>query len=128
MFIDIDAAHSGNEAQIPDFIFYSVFIVYHLYWHTGNEARIPNFILIHRATRPNLPAAVHYIKSVIFAGRNVQARFLNDFHGSGKQPNAQFWPYFDERTGEKRMGVKTIAQIKRGQARHATCRVDPRRA
>ena len=44
-----------------------------------------------------------------------EARFLNDYHGTGCSPNAQFWPYFDERTGEKRMGVKTIAPIHRGQ-------------
>ena len=119
MFIDIDAAHSGNEARIPGLI------------DPWGHA-VPVFLLLcddfnPSSMRPNLPAAVHYIKSVICAGRDVQARFLNDFHGSGKQPNAQFWPYFDERTGEKRMGVKTIAQIQRGQARHATCHVDPRR-
>eukprot|EP00967_Tisochrysis_lutea_P060079 scaffold76740_cov28-Tisochrysis_lutea.AAC.1 len=40
-----------------------------------------------------------------------ESRFLNDHHGICNAPNAQFWPYFDITSGEKRMAVKTIAPI-----------------
>jgi len=44
-----------------------------------------------------------------------EARFVNDFHGTGADgPNAQFWPYFDSATGEKRMSVKTTAPVPAG--------------
>jgi len=44
-----------------------------------------------------------------------ESRFINDFHGTGQQPNSQFWPYYDETTGEKRMAIKTIKPISCGQ-------------
>ena len=44
-----------------------------------------------------------------------ESRFINDFHGTGQQPNSQFWPYYDETTGEKRMAIKTIKPIISGQ-------------
>ena len=44
-----------------------------------------------------------------------EGRFVNDFHGTGLTPNAQFWPYYDSVTGEKRMAVKSIAPIAVGQ-------------
>jgi SET domain-containing protein len=44
-----------------------------------------------------------------------EGRFVNDFRGTGMKPNAQFWPYFDSVTGEKRMAVKSIAPILSGQ-------------
>jgi len=40
-----------------------------------------------------------------------EARFLNDFHGTGKTPNAQFFHYVDQNTGEKRISVKTLRAI-----------------
>ena len=41
-----------------------------------------------------------------------EGRFVNDFHGTGAtRPNAQFWPYFDTTTGEKRMAIKTIRPL-----------------
>ena len=41
-----------------------------------------------------------------------EARFVNDYRGTGVEgPNAQFWPYFDTSTGERRMAVKTIKPI-----------------
>lgn len=40
-----------------------------------------------------------------------EARFLNDYHGTGSPPNAQFWPHFDPNSGEKRIAVKTIADV-----------------
>ena len=44
-----------------------------------------------------------------------EGRFVNDYHGTGAtKPNAQFWPYFDPITGEKRMAIKTIASIESG--------------
>lgn len=43
-----------------------------------------------------------------------EARFLNDYHGAASAPNAQFWPYFDTTSGEKRMAVKTIQDIAPG--------------
>jgi hypothetical protein len=44
-----------------------------------------------------------------------EARFVNDYHGTGAdRPNAQFWPYFDPVTGEKRMAIKTIAPVPSG--------------
>ena len=51
------------------------------------------------------------------ASAGNEARFLNDWHGHPDQskPNCQFWPYFDEQTGEKRMAIKTIADIVAGQ-------------
>ena len=51
------------------------------------------------------------------AAAGNEARFLNDYHGHPDQtkPNCQFWPYFDEQTGEKRMAIKTIADIVAGQ-------------
>ena len=30
-------------------------------------------------------------------------------------PNCQFWPYYDTTTGERRMGIKTIAPVESGQ-------------
>lgn len=30
-------------------------------------------------------------------------------------PNAQFWPYYDETTGERHMAIKTIKPIACGQ-------------
>ena len=46
-----------------------------------------------------------------------EARFLNDYHGvpGDPPPNSQFWPYFDPVTGEKRMAIKTIANVVAGQ-------------
>ena len=44
-----------------------------------------------------------------------ESRFVNDYHGTGASgPNAQFWQYFDEKTGERRMAVKTIQPIPAG--------------
>lgn len=43
-----------------------------------------------------------------------ESRFVNDFHGTGLTPNAQFWQYFDNKTGEKRMAIKSIAPIPTG--------------
>ena len=38
-----------------------------------------------------------------------EGRFVNDYHGTGVvKPNAQFWPYFDPITGEKRMAIKCV--------------------
>ena len=45
-----------------------------------------------------------------------EGRFVNDYHGTGaEKPNAQFWPYFDVVTGEKRMAIKTISPIPSGE-------------
>ena len=46
-----------------------------------------------------------------------EARFLNDFHGVPgiDAPNCQFWPYYDNVTGEKRIGIKTIREVATGQ-------------
>ncbi|KAL1521246.1 hypothetical protein AB1Y20_020917 [Prymnesium parvum] len=44
-----------------------------------------------------------------------EARFINDYHGTGQPANSQFWPYFDEHTGEKRMSIKTIKPVASGQ-------------
>ena len=43
-----------------------------------------------------------------------EGRFVNDYHGTAERPNAQFWPYFDVTTGEKRIAVKTIRPIPQG--------------
>jgi len=45
-----------------------------------------------------------------------EGRFVNDYHGTGASgPNAQFWPYFDVTTGEKRMSIKSIAPLTSGE-------------
>ena len=52
VFIDIDAAHSGNEARIPDLIFYSIFLSFIIFIGTRATRRgSPTFILIHWAMR-----------------------------------------------------------------------------
>ena len=43
-----------------------------------------------------------------------EGRFVNDFHGTGATPNAQFWPYYDQITGERRMAIKSTALIAAG--------------
>ena len=43
-----------------------------------------------------------------------EGRFVNDYHGTGMPPNAQFWPYYDPVTGEKRMAVKSISPLATG--------------
>jgi len=66
---------------------------------------------------PSLAVAAADIYIDIDAARaGSEARFLNDFHGhpTAERPNCQFWPYYDEVTGERRMGVKTIEPVDAG--------------
>ena len=45
-----------------------------------------------------------------------EARFINDFHGSGKNPNVRFERRVDEDTGEHRLGIHVLKRkIRKGE-------------
>jgi len=45
-----------------------------------------------------------------------EARFINDFHGSGKNPNVRFERRVDEASGEHRLGIRVMKRkIRKGE-------------